>query len=514
MKWTTGIVCIIFLLLIAGCGNQAERFVERGSLLRDAGQYDEALKLYRKAIAVSPNYEDAYIAIALTYDEYLHDQSNAVVAYQQYLEIAQEPIIKERAQEWLAAAQNGSDQPDRSAFSSTVALPDAGGASSAAAERRADLQLKLLKESLTLRYEGEIEKIHQQLLDAQEKLITLERENSVYQADNTYGDETLLLKQLSSNETLIAQLQTELEQQREDSSDVVKGMELLQSLVTNLQHKLQDKIHQAVLFTILNESNSLLTADCQALEGRLQRATEDRDEYKVQLDYLKQNAAGTSSTGIAVNLSPAMQVSMRSLSNTVADLTRKVNLHNKERDTFVQTVGRMRSVIDDKNGKLKALQGQVTGLKTQTVSQVDLNYYHGLVIAEKEKRVRTDKLLYERTLQLKRLQQGYAALQQNYLEEAKRRREISAYVANGMNPKSASVTRTATRTSNPQNRTTPNRIVRTATRTYTVQQGDSLLKIARKIYGDQSKWTTIFEANRSQLDRPNRLRVGQVLRMP
>ncbi|HEY4529064.1 MAG TPA: LysM peptidoglycan-binding domain-containing protein [Luteimonas sp.] len=51
-------------------------------------------------------------------------------------------------------------------------------------------------------------------------------------------------------------------------------------------------------------------------------------------------------------------------------------------------------------------------------------------------------------------------------------------------------------------------------REYTVQQGDTLSHIARAHYGRASEWSRIFEANRDQLDDPDRIRPGQVLRIP
>jgi LysM repeat protein len=49
---------------------------------------------------------------------------------------------------------------------------------------------------------------------------------------------------------------------------------------------------------------------------------------------------------------------------------------------------------------------------------------------------------------------------------------------------------------------------------YTVQAGDTLSKISRQIYGDPNKYNKIFEANRDQLDDPNKIRPGQVLKIP
>lgn len=50
--------------------------------------------------------------------------------------------------------------------------------------------------------------------------------------------------------------------------------------------------------------------------------------------------------------------------------------------------------------------------------------------------------------------------------------------------------------------------------THTVAKGDTLSKIAKQHYGKASKWPLIFEANRDQLDDPDRIKPGQVLRIP
>jgi nucleoid-associated protein YgaU len=50
--------------------------------------------------------------------------------------------------------------------------------------------------------------------------------------------------------------------------------------------------------------------------------------------------------------------------------------------------------------------------------------------------------------------------------------------------------------------------------TYTVQKGDTLSHIAKAHYGRASKWQAIFEANRDQLDDPDRIQPGQVLKIP
>ena len=49
---------------------------------------------------------------------------------------------------------------------------------------------------------------------------------------------------------------------------------------------------------------------------------------------------------------------------------------------------------------------------------------------------------------------------------------------------------------------------------YTVVSGDYLSKIAKKHYGDASKYHAIFEANKPMLTDPDKIYPGQVLRIP
>ena len=51
-------------------------------------------------------------------------------------------------------------------------------------------------------------------------------------------------------------------------------------------------------------------------------------------------------------------------------------------------------------------------------------------------------------------------------------------------------------------------------RTYTVQPGDSLSKIARQFYGNASDYMKIFNANRDKLQDPDKIRAGQELVIP
>ena len=51
-------------------------------------------------------------------------------------------------------------------------------------------------------------------------------------------------------------------------------------------------------------------------------------------------------------------------------------------------------------------------------------------------------------------------------------------------------------------------------RTYTVLSGDTLWKIAERMYGNGSQYMKIFEANTDLLESPDRIFPGQELKIP
>jgi len=51
-------------------------------------------------------------------------------------------------------------------------------------------------------------------------------------------------------------------------------------------------------------------------------------------------------------------------------------------------------------------------------------------------------------------------------------------------------------------------------KTYTVKAGDTLSSIARERLGNANAYPKIFEANRDQLSDPDKIKPGQVLKIP
>jgi nucleoid-associated protein YgaU len=53
-----------------------------------------------------------------------------------------------------------------------------------------------------------------------------------------------------------------------------------------------------------------------------------------------------------------------------------------------------------------------------------------------------------------------------------------------------------------------------SSRTYTVKSGDTLSKIAKEHLGDAGSYMKIFDANKDQLSDPDKIKPGQVLKLP
>ena len=51
-------------------------------------------------------------------------------------------------------------------------------------------------------------------------------------------------------------------------------------------------------------------------------------------------------------------------------------------------------------------------------------------------------------------------------------------------------------------------------RTYEVQPGDNLSKIAKKFYGKSNSWKRIFEANKDIIYNPDLIQPGWTLKIP
>jgi len=429
-----GCVAVCACVVLCACNRPAEharRLVDRGTALVDAEQYEEALKLFRMAVDADPEYEDAHLQMALLFDTYLHDTSNAVAAYERYMKTAKNETMRENARRWLESARE-----TRSA-ARTVAPAAAPGAQLSLEEELAkrDLQFEAVRRQTAERYERELEIARQDARAAQEKLAALEKENLALRSAGTASTRAELLDALASNRQIVATLQQALREKEEAMQESRRGQEMLQAMVTNLQAEL-------------------------AL----------RDDV--------------GSVGVAFNAA----------TNQLAELRRIASERTKQYEESMQALAEERSTRTALEAQLRVLQQRYEGVQQQ-YAQADTRRLPS----------RASEIPGATLAPVTAAQQGIRTVPQAVTRVAAAaspgnsvaRSAPAVSVAPGANvvvPQAPSQTR--------------------AGRVYTVQTGDSLMKIARDLYGDGNRWTVIFNANRDILERPNQLRVGQVLRIP
>ena len=545
-------------------------------------QFYDALNLYEKALEIDPQCEDAWLQLALLYDDFLNDKSNAVVAYREYVAIARNEATKERAQRWLAAAEADLNADHGAAPEATIQ----NSHEVAKALEQRERQFKLLRSEMVNRYEGELEELRQELMNAQERVATLETENTMFRGRDPNGDVADLLDRIASNEQVIALLQMQVEQAMEDADEVYRGKAAMQALVTNLQTELRDARAQVGHADDLAESNALLMAECDLRLNRLRALEQQRNTLQLELREVRERAAEEPAVATLVVTTEVAEVAaatvvtqtqtvastdvveaLAATSNVLTKLEDQVASHAAERDNYVGILESLKQVVSDRDQELAELRQQLDELQDVGQVSLELKQVQALLEQEKEARARNDKLLYERTMQYKRLVQSYDALRTQYADEVQQRQRLGEYLARvqqeisgtpvstrpvaqaGIVPTPTPAATRSTRyavntgsTTTPAPSPTPQLTSRTQSTTrepeqiraisliretglqplsakvegrfYKVQKGDSLVRIARAFYGDPAKWTLIYNENRSILDRPNSLRIGQTLKIP
>ena len=238
------------------------------------------------------------------------------------------------------------------------------------------------------------------------------------------------------------------------------------------------------------------------MKKRVEEIKGEKNQIELQFAELKikYSQLTNSSTDTAnkpnIPLTPELLQEFENAKKQIIEYRRRENFNRQEREGFIANIKKLRELLDETNKKLVAerAKNKISSDAAAEISQLkqDLQSLNASIKYR-------EKQLYERTLQLKKLQQSYQTLRKQYLDEVRKREKISDVITDiqkEVSNKPATIRKT------------------TITRKYTVRAGDSLMKISSKMYGDQNRWREIYRANKEMLDKEKKLKVGQVLLIP
>jgi uncharacterized coiled-coil protein SlyX len=497
----------------------------------EADYPNEALDFYEKAIAKSPKCEDAYLQMALLYDEYLNDRQNAIIAYEKFLSITKSPAMRERVQNWLAEMRESTDALVTVEKKNTPEITD----DKLQAElTQRENQFKLLRQQLIDRHESKLEVLQQEILDANEKVTTLENENNLLKSENANKEIAQLIDTVASNEQLIANLDAKLDESRQENKAANQSLKAMQSMFTNLQYRFNRKNKNVNFTGYLAESNALLSAENELLNAKLKSTELEKNELEKKLS----SSVRPSLSDTAEIYSTEKFESLISATNKIAELEQKIIYYNQAKNNLVNELYKLRKITKTKDKQLAGLRGKLSEYEKLQTSYAKLKPLQEELEQERKLSANWKKLFYNRAVSLKKLQQQYDTVYRRYQYELNQNRKINNVLTSLQNDISSSKTtagrRNSTRKkykirdksstegtikssiSGSSSKVTKSRYTTKKQRpkTYAVRRGDTLMNISRKLYGDDEKWELIFKANRDILNRPNQLKVGQILRIP
>jgi len=499
MKKINKILFILLMIFLAGCdrpGNESIDLVQEGVKCVESGQYEKALGFYKKAIEMHPESDGAYLQIALLYDEYLGDKTNAISAYRKYLKVSANEINRMKVEKWIKEAAEDINK-QKTPFSIGDSLKQNNSADSSILREK---QFVALRRQLIDKYEAKIGVLENELYNTENQCAKLSNENIALRADEKNNQIAGMLDTIASKETHIATLQTQIETGKQDAYVALQAQKSLQSIITNLQDSLKLLSGKDNNVSELMKSNAYLLAINGELQEQIKNIKQDKILLHMQTAELKKKNAQNEvqeANRTSIELTPELLQAFEDAKKDIFELRRRERFNHQEREKFIKTISGLRKQLSNNENNLKIVQKNL-GEKlnsNEKVKQLEIKLdreHTALKYCEKQ--------LFDRTLQLKKMQQSYSNLKRQYVAELQKYNNNS-----NVNVRQKDVTGNKSLKSTPA---TQNK------KTYTVKSGDSLMKIAKKIYGDEKKYKIIYNANRKTLKKINKLKIGQILIIP
>jgi len=539
---------------------ETDKAMNEGDLLLSTQRdYQGAREHYAKAIAIDPNYDKAYLAMAQAYEEE-DDYKNAAKWYDKFAQVTKSEDMRRQALAWkqdaehnlelFAKSQKKEEKVSTKNVEETIKEEREKAVAAAVAEAN-EKNAKLLEES-----KEEAKKLKREITELKDQVALLNEQKEGLEkrliAFKDTDDVAALLKNLGS-----AELGPELAQQ------VIKLKNDNSGLATRVRS--------------LDEVNARLREENASLKSRLKNGEAGKAQTK-ELELLRSKYA---------ELATAKAATEAQLQSLRAETAQALSEAKTSQDS-AEKAQALALALADKNSEFAALQKQLalkdarvkelesqtaaltlpSGVAAKDISEEITSLRKDIAALQKQNSAKDTQITYLRNElnkenggvtrieaeDIKReneeLQRRIAAANEAAKDEKTKREEVQQQLVaqekalrslppvpmdSQLESKPVTVARSAFDTpqtaskdsftpiggsqviqsykSAPSNPTPQPRPTRRP-KVYQVRRGDTLYGIAQKFYGDPQQWKKIMRYNKDELKNSSALKVGQRLYIP
>ncbi|MBO7543144.1 LysM peptidoglycan-binding domain-containing protein [bacterium] len=557
------LLLLALLLGLTACKKElpeTDKAMNAGDLLLTTQRdYQGAREQYAKAIAIDPNYDKAYLAMAQAYEEE-DDYKNAAKWYGKFMEVTKSEDMRRQAQAWkqdaehnlelFAKSQKKEEKASTKNVEETIKEEREKAVAAAVAEAN-EKNAKLLDES-----KEEAKKLKREITELKDQVSLLNEQKEGLEkrlmALKDTDDVAALLKNLGS-----AELGPELAQQviklKNDNGSLATRVRSLDEVNARLREE-----NASLKARIKNgEAGKAQTKELELLRSKYAELATQKAATEAQLQSLRAETAQAlseaKSSQDSAEKAQALALALADKNSEYAALEKQLAIKDarvKELESQTAALTLPDGVAaKDISEEITSLRKDIAALQKQnTAKDTQIAYLRGELNKENGgvTRIEAEDIKRENA----ELQRRIAAANEAVNDEKARREEVQQQLAaqekalrslppvpmdNQLESKPVTVASSAFDTPQttakdsftplpgsqviqsykaaPANPTPQPRPTRRP-KVYQVQRGDTLYGIAQKFYGDSQQWKKILRYNKDELRNANALKVGQRLYIP
>lgn len=539
---------------------ETDKAMNEGDLLLSTQRdYQGAREHYAKAIAIDPNYDKAYLAMAQAYEEE-DDYKNAAKWYDKFAQVTKSEDMRRQALAWkqdaehnlelFAKSQKKEEKVSTKNVEETIKEEREKAVAAAVAEAN-EKNAKLLEES-----KEEAKKLKREITELKDQVALLNEQKEGLEkrliAFKDTDDVAALLKNLGS-----AELGPELAQQviklKNDNSGLATRVRSLDevnarlreenaSLKSRLKNGEAGKAQTKELETLRSKYAELATAKA-ATEAQLQslraETAQALSEAKTSQDSAEKAQAlalalaDKNSEFAALQKQLALKdARVKELESQTAALTLPSGVAAKDISEEITSLRKDIAALQKQNSakdtqitylrnELNKENGGVTRIEAEDIKRENEELQRRIAAANeaaKDEKAKREEVQQQLVAQEKALRSLPPVPMDSQLESKPTTVAKSAFDT----PQTASkdsftpipgsqvIQSYKSAPSNPTPQPRPTR----RPKVYQVQRGDTLYGIAQKFYGDPQQWKKIMRYNKDELRNSSSLKVGQRLYIP